>query len=210
MTAAETEILARFPGVTFAIAAAELAREGDARRRVDENKIATGRMSQGEADERQRILAAIAADLERIRAFWPRLPHQGEGPEPQHVYTWRDRDRTLLLELDQRRRFYPEWTAAGRLAQADADRRVKILEAIHALYEEGLDWPADPEIRAALTYGIMQRRDPHWIDCTAFQDPAHPEEARSAVSKGEFIRTALARAAELGIIPAQQEELAFA
>lgn len=197
MTEPETEILHRFPGVTFAIAAAELAREGDARRRVDADRIAKGRMSPADAEERLAILAAIAADIERIRAFWPRLPHEGEGPPPAHGYTWRERDREILRELDQRRRLYPDWIAAGRLDQADASRRLRILEAIHALYEMGLDWPADPEIRWALTHGIMQRRDPAWLDLSAATCP-------------DFHRHHLARAAELGIIPAQQEELALA
>lgn len=199
MTEPETEILLRFPGVTFAAAAAELTREQDARRTVDAARIEKGRLSPAEAEERQRILAAIGADLERIRAFWPHLPHQGEGPEPQHGYTWRERDRAIAAELAMRRRLYPEWIAGGRLTQADSDRRIKILEAIHALYEDGLDWPADPEIRLALTYGLMQRRDPHWIDL-----------AKASPAMAEHHRTHLARAAELGLIPRQQEELALA
>lgn len=178
MTAPETEILSRFPGVTFATARAALAREAEARLVADAEKIAKGRSSQAEAAERQQILAALAEDLDRVRAAWPSLPTATNGaPPPRHNYTWRERDRTLL---------------ALRTAEDSPE-----LAAIHALYEDGLDWPADPEIRMALTFGVMHRRNPNWIDRTA-----------TPPATADWCRTHLTRAAELGIIAPVQEELA--
>lgn len=39
-------------------------------------------------------------------------------------------------ELKMRRRVYPRWIASGRMTQAEADREIRVMEAIAADYAE--------------------------------------------------------------------------
>lgn len=44
--------------------------------------------------------------------------------------THQDKVAELQREVSLRRRVYPRWVAAGRLTQADADKRIAVLQAI--------------------------------------------------------------------------------
>lgn len=47
-------------------------------------------------------------------------------------FPWADRVAVLAREIAYRRRVYPNWVAAGRLKQAEADYQLHVLEAIFA------------------------------------------------------------------------------
>lgn len=51
----------------------------------------------------------------------------------------------LIRELELRARHYPQWIRKGRLTQADATSQTQRLQAMLALYDEGLDFPGTLE-----------------------------------------------------------------
>ncbi|WP_374414254.1 hypothetical protein [Novosphingobium colocasiae] len=135
-----------FPDVTFADLRAELAREIALRRAAYPRMIEKGRMTRADADRQLALFAALAEDVERIRAAeeafratFPGRPYQRPAPAA-HRFTWAQRRAALTHELDRRARLYPDWIAAGRLTQDQADRQVRHLACIRALYEGGFDW----------------------------------------------------------------------
>ncbi len=141
-----------FPGVTLAAIAAELARELDARLRLYPRRVESGRMTEDERDRELAMCRAWAGDValivrmresaaENWRRFLVGLPEQ-PLPRPAHTFTWHQRRHALDRELGLRHRFYPEWIGNGRLAKADADRRIACLEALAAIYDDGFDWRA--------------------------------------------------------------------
>jgi hypothetical protein len=128
-----------FPTVSAAALERECERELAQRRRFYEGRVAKGNMTPEEAKHGLAIAAAWREDVARIRAAWIATPGTSPAP-PAHEISWRERRAGLLRELDMRARFYPGWIASGRLLQADADRQVKALECLLAIYEDGWDW----------------------------------------------------------------------
>lgn len=120
-----------FPGVTWADCRAELDREAAYRARTYPDRVAGGRMQKQEADYQLAIIAAIAADVDRMT---------GAYKPAQHRYTWLERRKALDREIDFRRQFYPEWIENGRLTQPVADRQILMLRAILWRYDCGFDW----------------------------------------------------------------------
>lgn len=138
MTIAALTASHRVPGPTFADVRAELLRTAAERAAVDPLAVRKGNMTEGQAAERQQILQAMAADIDRICA------RAGTGTE-QHRFPWAARRRELQAELDRRRRDYPPKVRAGDFDQATADRRILQLRAALAIYEDGWDWPPNPQ-----------------------------------------------------------------
>lgn len=129
----------RFPGITWAAIRAELAREAAQRRSVYPGWCAKGNLTQAEADWQIAAIDAIAADALRFeRAFAARTNPLEFAPG--HTLSWADRRKVLLRELDYRSHLYPGWIRKGNLAAADADRQCACLQAMLALYEDGMDW----------------------------------------------------------------------
>lgn len=126
---------ALFPGITYAIATAEVERELASRRRLYPDRVDKGRMKQQEADFQIDVMTAIAADTIRMGQIG-----QEETPPATHAFTWFDRRRALERELDLRGRFYPQWIASLRLTQANADRQMDAIKAILWRYDAGFDW----------------------------------------------------------------------
>lgn len=161
-----------YPAVSFAQLQRELADEARRRRETYPGMIAKGRMTPEEADYQHQVLAAIAADLEGVIAFPSSRPETGgmETPQgsnispvdPLPTLSWAEKRNALTRELTYRARLYPVWIAKGTLTEAEAAHRTACLEAMLALYNEGLAWrsstghrthfgtdPASPEIRQA-------------------------------------------------------------
>jgi hypothetical protein len=123
-----------FPGMSWALARAELDRELAWRRRTWPDRVAGGRMPKAEADYGLAILAAIAADVDR-------MAHSGPGfPPAPHAYGWAERRAALLREIEARDRDYPELIAGGRLTADRAAHQLQALRAILWRYDCGFDW----------------------------------------------------------------------
>lgn len=155
----------RFPRLSLAAIAAELAREQNLRRSVYARLVERGRMARRDADHGQAVAIAWRMDLERLqRALAPLAagkPALDPGTlEPGHTITWRDRREGLIEELAMRAQVYPREIERARLTQADAAHQVHCLEAMAAFYDDGLDWPQDPADRAALYDRVMARHFP--------------------------------------------------
>ena len=52
------------------------------------------------------------------------------------TFTTADKRAALQRELKMRRRVYPKWVRDGRMAAADADREIAVMEAILADYPD--------------------------------------------------------------------------
>ncbi len=52
------------------------------------------------------------------------------------TFTDRDKADEAKREVAMRRRVYPRWVQDGRMKQADADRKIAIMEAIATDYRE--------------------------------------------------------------------------
>ena len=52
------------------------------------------------------------------------------------TFTDRDKADEAKREVAMRRRVYPRWVQDGRMKQADADRKIAVMEAIAADYRE--------------------------------------------------------------------------
>jgi hypothetical protein len=124
-----------FPAIGLADIADELHRERAARAKLYPKRVAEGRMTEAEAAFGRDLIAALIADLARLE--WPRV-----NCAETHGFSWAQRRAGLAAELAWRRRFYPEWIAAGRLDKAEAERRTARLTALLYVYEDGFDWRA--------------------------------------------------------------------
>lgn len=136
----------RFPLVTWAHIAAELERELAHRERVYEHQVSKGRMHPDDARYQLAIARAWREDCQRFeRAHAPIERGQPMvNPltiEALHGLDWQARRNGAIRELELRARHYPEWIRKGRLTQADATRQTQRLQAMLALYDEGLDFP---------------------------------------------------------------------
>lgn len=149
---------------TFAQVRAELARELAARAGFYPSFVSKGRMSQSEADWQLQIFRAIAEDLEAVIA----LRVRNLSTERQ-AFSWADKRRALLRELDHRQRFYPDWIRKGRFDQAEGTRRTTALAAMLALYDDGLRWQPDPPDCPA------EIRRSQWRAIAAELAPAQPQ-----------------------------------
>lgn len=131
----------RFPGITFAAIRSELRREAGQRRAVYPDWCSKGNLTQAEADWQIAVIEAMGTDAARFEhaATTRTNPLQFAAG---HAFTWEDRRKALLRELDYRARLYPEWIRKGRLTTADAARQCACLQAMLTLYEDGLDWTA--------------------------------------------------------------------
>lgn len=122
--------------------AAELAREGAARRAAYPGMIERLRMTADQADYEMALCAVWQADLARY-APWltdtllriPIAPVLRSGG-----FSWHDRRNGITRELDRRARLYPQWIAGGSLDAAEAAKRTARLSAMADLYDEGFDW----------------------------------------------------------------------
>lgn len=128
----------RVPGPTFAQVREELLATARDRTRFDPELVRKGNLTQGQARERQDILQAMIADIERICT-------RAATCTEQHAFPWAARRRELQQELAARKRTFPHRVRGGDMDQATADRRVLALRAMLAVYEEGWDWPPNPK-----------------------------------------------------------------
>ena len=128
----------RHPGVTLAQVRAELAREAALRRRVYPDRVAKGNMTSAEAEHEQAVLAAIAADVERMVAAAD--PYAAPPGASAPAFTWRQRVQALQRELGLRRRMYPQWTDRGRMTADEGARQLAALEALLDRYLDGYAW----------------------------------------------------------------------
>lgn len=148
----------RFPGLTFAAIAAELAREAQLRIKAHARALERGRMSQADVAREAALVAAWQEDCRRMAQLQP-----GQDPSatpPRHGLTWRARVQGLERELALRDRHYPDWIQAGRMTAAEGQHQRRCLQAMLAFYQDGLDWPEDPETRAALYAEIQATLHP--------------------------------------------------
>jgi hypothetical protein len=121
----------RYPDVSWQDLRAEIETEIEQRRSTYQRRVEKGMMLRDVADRELAIAEALRDDVDRFRT--------GAG-ECRHAFTWRDRHAALTRELELRARYYPEWISKGRITQAVADRRRRILECLRAIYEFGQDW----------------------------------------------------------------------
>lgn len=159
----------RFPAITWRGLAAEIDREITARLNTYPDRVERGRMTQAEADWQLQLARAWREDVDRYeRRVQPLKQGRPATPPLQipatHGIAWRPRRAALLHELEQRRHFYPEWVAKGRLTEANATSRLEAAECLLTLYEYGFDWqpangvpPAWSEIHA--TAGQLATRE---------------------------------------------------
>lgn len=153
----------RHPGITFAAIAAEIARELEIRAPFYQRQVDRGRMTRREASFGLDVAAAWAQDCERLRvAMAPNAQGRPALPPapPAHGLRWRDRVAGLQRELAHRAEIYPREIERRRLTAADAAHRTSCLEALLTFYDDGLDWPDEPDRRAALFAEIQARRHP--------------------------------------------------
>lgn len=54
----------------------------------------------------------------------------------ERTFTTADKRAAIQRELKMRRRVYPKWVRDGRMAAADADREIAVMEAILADYPD--------------------------------------------------------------------------
>lgn len=178
----------RFPHITWAAIRTELARELASRRAAYRDWVAKARMTQEEADWQLAVIEAIGMDAARFEACRSKFPVTNPLTRPSgHRFTWAERRAALLRELDYRARLYPDWIRKARLTQADADRQCACLEAMLALYEEGLDWTPANTVMPAF----------------ASLTPTHEQQA----SRDEW--TEIERAISARKNPARQEAMAL-
>lgn len=135
----------RFPVITWAALAAEIDREISARLSTYAARVERSRMTQAEADWQLQLARAWREDVGRYEAAHRPLSEGCPMTPPAsipagHGLAWRQRRLALLRELEQRRHFYPEWVAKGRLTEAAAKSRLEAAECLLALYEYGFDW----------------------------------------------------------------------
>lgn len=146
-----TAISHLFPSTSWADCRAELARELAHRRRTYPDRVNTGRMKQADAEYQIAIFAAIASDIDRMANPVRPEPvgavgdasHQRLLSNGNHSFTWAERRAAIERELAFRDRFYPQWTASGRMTAAQADRQCTALRAVLWRYDAGFDWIAD-------------------------------------------------------------------
>lgn len=119
---------------------AEVKRELDQRRRFYPNWVAQGRITALEMEHEIRIFEAIEHDLmaahrQEETGVWA-MPGAGDGPlDPAAVReAWEAKVRALRRELALRRNAYRKRVEQGRLSQADADKQLERLEAVHWMY----------------------------------------------------------------------------
>lgn len=133
----------RYPHVTYAMIAAELFRENQARHRTYPAMIEQGRMTAEQAEAGYQMALAWLEDVQRLTAYLalpaPR-PHAMPAEQRTLGLTWAERRAALDRELGQRARLYPRWIAAARLDPAEAQRRIDCLTAMAEIYDDGLDW----------------------------------------------------------------------
>ncbi|WP_310532545.1 hypothetical protein [Novosphingobium sp.] len=142
--------ITRYPDVTWAAIAAELEREIHFRERTYDREITKGRMDPEAAKYQLAIARAWREDCHRFeQAHAPiakGLPMQNPLQIPAvHGLDWQARRAGVQRELTYRARLYPVWIDKGNLTTADAARRTRALEAMLALYDEGLDFPGTAE-----------------------------------------------------------------
>jgi hypothetical protein len=136
-----------FPDVTWAALRAELERELAARRSLYPELERKGRKTPEQAAHGIGVFAAMLADLARLSPPWP-APRAWDPPG--HAFTWADRRNALRDELALRGRLYPQWIAEGRLEEALGRHRIRCLEALEWIYDDGFDWRASNGARPAL------------------------------------------------------------
>ncbi len=166
-----------YPDITLAMIAAELEREAQLRRRVYPDRVATARMTPAEAEWQHALCAAWAADVARMIASWF-TPHP--LAPPTHAVSWADRRRGLARELEFRARIYPDRVATARMTPAESSQRIRCLEALAAIYDDGFDWIAGNGARPAFaqlepdeaTLQARQDWDAHWRQVNELRHPA--------------------------------------
>jgi hypothetical protein len=143
----------RYPDLTWRHIAAELERELAHRLNFYRRQVDKSAMTDAEARHQIALFEALAEDCARFERAHASAPMVNPLTIPaKHRFSWRERHDALLRELGLRERLYPQWIDKGTLLQADADDRRRRLEALLALYEDGLDCPpADwPDAAAAI------------------------------------------------------------
>lgn len=128
----------RVPGPTYAEVRDELDAAAADRARFDPQRVRKGNMTEEQAEWRRRILGAMYDDIGRI------IERTGTCTE-NHNFTWADRRAELLREIAFRRHEFPRRVRAGDLDQATADLRFLRLQAALAIYDDGFDFPINPQ-----------------------------------------------------------------
>lgn len=171
-----------YPHVTWAMLAAELAREHRHRRRFYPALVDRLEMTPADRDHQLALAAAWEEDCARMADPAVLSAHAAKDP-PRHGMTWADRTAGLERELQFRERVYTRLVQSLELEQAEADRRIACLAAMLAVYHDGWDWIASngEAPRFALltaTPAIAQARrewDDHMARLAARRSPATQE-----------------------------------
>lgn len=155
----------RHPAVTWPALLAELDRECAQRRRVYPGQVEKGAMTPAEMDWQIGLAEAWRADATRFQtAFASGVNPLSLLPATGHALRWQDRRDGLARELAWRARVYPRQIAKGQATQADADRRIDLLQCLLAIYEDGFDFPGTPADFAPYAAEIMQRLYPSTME----------------------------------------------
>lgn len=148
----------RFPGVTFAAIAAALTRAAGWQAEADRRAVAKGNLTERDAAFDRALAAAWQEDLTRMEAAYAQLGHISAVPAAAHAISWRHRTAGLTGKLAGLATTLPQLIARGSLLAAEAAQLTRCFEAMLAFYEDGLDWPHDPQARHALYTEVMARK----------------------------------------------------
>ncbi|WP_404480012.1 hypothetical protein [Novosphingobium sp. BL-52-GroH] len=146
-----------FPDVTWADLRAELLREIAHRQNTFPRLVSKGQLTQADADRQLDLFGALLEDVRRFQASREPVDQGKPAINPLqverrakstlHAYTWSERRAAITRELSYREQIYPRWISKGQLTQADADRQVRRLKCLRAIYELGLDWKPSNGVR---------------------------------------------------------------
>lgn len=151
----------RHPTVTWPALLDELDRELAQRRRVYPGQVEKGAMTPAEMDWQIGLAEAWRADAARFRdAFASAVNPLSLLPASGHALRWQDRRDGLARELAWRQRIYPRHVEKGQATQADAMRRIDLLQCLLAIYEDGFDFPGTSADFAPFAHEINQRLYP--------------------------------------------------
>lgn len=134
-----------FEGVSWTDLQQEIRREIMRRRDTFPRMITKGQMEPQEAKYETEIFQAILEDVGRFQQAMAPADEGKPCTNPlklprQHSFTWHQRRAAITRELEYRTRLYPSWVSKGQISQADADRNLRHLTCIRAIYELGYDF----------------------------------------------------------------------
>lgn len=102
------------------------------------DRVRKGRMAPDDADREIRIMAALADQLSRRRG------------DRRGTATWSEIIQCLRREILDRRDRYPQLVGAGRVDEAEANRKLRLIESIHDM-EWNMTWHDEAKAARAAT-----------------------------------------------------------